>query len=144
MPTTIADILRGLGEIPPSDVALVEEARPESPVPLATPWVKREKIAAANARDVVERNNDDRSYAMKSALGSHFAAVVRAVHKTKRIVKPKAAPKPKVKKERTPELREYFREYQRKLRAKRKAEAFASPPQTNLTAAVADTPAARL
>jgi hypothetical protein len=100
-------------------MACVEEARLGPPVACGEPWLDVMKIAAANARDVLERNNDDRSYAVKSALGSHFAAVVRAVRKTKRLSQPKSPPKLKRKRERTPELREYYREYQRKLREKR-------------------------
>jgi hypothetical protein len=126
---SIADILRGLGEVPPSEVRSTDRIEPQPieivtdpPMSLATPWIDPDRIRASIAKDVVERNNDDRSYAVKSALGSHFVAVVRAVHKTKRIVKPKAAPKPKVKKERTPELKEYYRNYGRMWRARRKAE----------------------
>jgi hypothetical protein len=122
---SIADILRGLGEVPPSETVLVEEARSEPPLARGGPWVQPDRIRASTSRDVqerLERGMDDRSYAMKSALGSHFASVARAVHKTKRIVKPKAAPKPKVKKERTPELKEYYRNYGRVWRAQKKAE----------------------
>jgi hypothetical protein len=143
MPTTIADIWRGLEERKPKatvnsygksfdkpERALGRDGEGVNgggrsfapPVSLVAPWIDRAKIAAATARDVLERNEDDRSRAQRSVLGSHFAAVVRAVHKTKRIVKPKAAPKPKVKKERTPELKEYYRNYGRMWRARRKAE----------------------
>jgi hypothetical protein len=121
-------------ESPPSDINATElncshaiEIAADLPVSPATPWIDREKIAAANARDVLRRAEnyslDDRTHAQRSALGSHFVAVVRAVHKQKRLSKPKSPPKPKLKRERTPELREYYREYQRKLRAKQKAEA---------------------
>ena len=107
------------GQIKESKIA----ERVDPPVSFGPPlWIDPDRIRASIARDVVERNNDDRTYAMKSALGSHFAAVVRAVHKTKRIVKPKAPPKPKAKKERTPELKEYFRNYGRTWRARKKAE----------------------
>jgi hypothetical protein len=48
---------------------------------------------------------------------------MRAAHRVKFKPKAKSAPKPKVKRERTPELREYFRNYGRLWRARKKAEA---------------------
>jgi hypothetical protein len=126
---SIADILRGFGEVPPSETAIVEDARPEPPVACGGPWVQPDRIRASTSRDVrerIERGMDDRSYAQRSALGSHFVAVVRAVRKAKRMVKAKSPQKPVRKRERTAETRAYFREYQRKLRAKQKAESIAA------------------
>jgi hypothetical protein len=119
---SIADILRRMGITPPSESATIAIAD-EAPVPLATPWIDRTRIAAANARDVLGRSEDDRSRAERSAQASQTLAAMRAAHRVKFKPKAKSAPKPKVKRERTPELREYFRNYGRLWRARKKAEA---------------------
>ena len=91
-------------------------------MPLATPWIDRTRIAAANARDVLGRSEDDRSRGEKRpGLADARCNASGAPSKFK--PKAKSAPKPKVKKERTPELREYFRNYGRLWRARKKAEA---------------------
>ena len=99
-------------------------------LPPVSPWLDPAMIRPSVAKDVLarlERGMDDRSYAQKSALGSHFVAIVRAVHKAKRMVKAKPAPKPKVQKERTPELKEYYRNYGRVWRARKRAGAALRP-----------------
>ena len=125
---SIADVLRGLGEAPPSDMAIVEEARPEPPVACGEPWINPNWIAASHARDVLERRDDDRSLAWRREMGARFAAVARLSRPPKfkfgAQVKAKVA-RPKV--ERTAEEkarhREYMRAYMRESRARQKADA---------------------
>jgi hypothetical protein len=70
MPRTIADILRRLGEVPPSDMEIVSG-------PPVSPWLDVRKIAAANARDVVRRRDDDRSLAWRREISSRALAEAR-------------------------------------------------------------------
>ena len=100
----------------------------DPPVPYAQPWIDREKIAAANARDVVERVDDDRSRAQRreqqgwqSLLAAKRPSPNRFTFAAK--LRAKGAPKPKRKRERTDETREYFALKMRELRARKKAEA---------------------
>jgi hypothetical protein len=108
MGKTIADILRGMGETPPSEMDsgiheksgqpieaasdpclrwtprqdhhLIEIAS-EPPVSSCPPWLDVTKIAASNARDVlaaIERGRDPRSFAQRQADGAKSQAVQKA------------------------------------------------------------------
>jgi hypothetical protein len=107
-------------------MTLVDDDPPASP---RAPWLRREAIAAANARDVVERRDDDRSNAQRreqgwqSLLATKRLNLHRFTFGAQAQAQAKSAPKPKAKRERTDETRAYFREYQRRLRAKQKADA---------------------
>ena len=126
---SIADILRGLGEVPPSELAPIEVAD-DPPVPFGTPWVDADRIRVSLAKDFLERTDDDRSKAQRREQSGWQALLAAKRLSPNRFTfgaqaKAKSEPKPKVKakKERTPELRAYFREYGRMWRAKKKAEA---------------------
>jgi hypothetical protein len=76
---SIADVLRGLGEIPPSERALIKDAVPEPPV---SRWVDPARIAVANSRDFrerLERGTDDRPIEERRAHASraHACAVAK-------------------------------------------------------------------
>jgi hypothetical protein len=123
---SIADVLRGMGEIPPSDTEIVSD-----PLVSSAPWIRRETIEAARSRDVldaIERGQDNRTFEQRSADATRARAAQAAAQpvKWKFIFSPKAAAKPRPKRERTAEVREYFREYQRRRRAEAKAEQFNS------------------
>jgi hypothetical protein len=112
---SIADILRGMGEVPPSEVRSVDRIAPQPieiasdpPVSPGTLWIDRARIAAANARDVVERTMDDRSRAERRELYARTLGAVRGYGERSA--------------EQTAKNRERMREYQRRRRAE-KAEA---------------------
>lgn len=76
---SIADVLRGLGEVPPSDMALVDAA-PEPPVSFGTPWLDVTKIAVVYSRDFrerLERGCDDRTFEQRSADATEARARTR-------------------------------------------------------------------
>ena len=111
---SIADILRRMGETPPPDKSLFstqnKEPQPteiatDPPVPPGTPWIDSSKIEASRARDILERTNDDRSLALRREQGAKALAVARLSRRPKfnfgAKAKPKSAPKPKAKRERT-------------------------------------------
>jgi hypothetical protein len=64
---SIADVLRSLGAVPPSDLFSAENTEPQ-PVEIASdppaPWCRVEMIAAALARDVVERGESPRRWSL--------------------------------------------------------------------------------
>ena len=104
---SIADILRGMGETPPSERESVSD-------PPVSSWVDPARIQASTAQDVLWRRDDDRSRAERS---EQSAAAVVATRVTRKFrykfgAQTKArANRPKL--ERTPEVKEYFRQYQR-------------------------------
>ena len=129
MSRTMADVLAGLiesGLLPDRSGKEPQavDAASDPPVSLGTPWIDPNRIRASSARDVVERNNDDRSRAWRREMGARFAAVVRLSRPAKfrfgAQVKAKAA---RLKPERTPEVREYFRLYMHERRAREKTDA---------------------
>ena len=128
MPRTIADILRGMGEAPPSDMVAVDDGPPEPPVAF---WIDPARIRASTARDVRERVNDDRSLAWRREIGARSAAIGRALRPKPRYTfgAPVKSIRPKT--ERTVEqkaaAREYAKHYMRERRAREKAEEQASP-----------------
>lgn len=110
----MAGVLRGLGEVPPSDMACVEDARPEPPVPLCAPWIDPAGICASCAKDVIERVSDDRSRAERRELYDRTLGAARLARAPKfnfstkvkaKVMRPRA--------ERTAEERERHREYMR-------------------------------
>jgi hypothetical protein len=115
---SIADVLRGLGEIPPSEMAIVNDGLPEPPVPSGR-WLDCSKVAASTARDVVERVMDDRSRAERRAQSSEALAVARLARppKFRFGALAKTGPKRTRKVERTAEVKEYYRQYMRERRA---------------------------
>jgi hypothetical protein len=123
---SIADILRGMGEVPPSESQTIEIGS-DSPAPIA-PWLSYD-IRASTARDVLERGSDDRSSWERSAQAARSWAAVAAAQRVKWrfTFSPKAAAKPRQKVERTAEQRErhraYMRDYMREQRARQKVEA---------------------
>jgi hypothetical protein len=78
---SIADVLRKMGEVPPSEMSLVDEAAPAPPVPSASPWIDANRIRASCARDVLERVDDDRSRVWRREMGARFAAHLLATIK---------------------------------------------------------------
>ena len=124
---SIADVLRGLGEVPPPEVALVDAGGPEPSQAPGTPWLDPARIRASVAKDVLarlERGCDDRTFEQRSADATAARARTRAAQRVKWrfTFSPKAAAKSRAKKERTDATRAYFREYQRRRRAEAKAE----------------------
>ena len=116
---SIADILRGLGEVSPSDVALADDACPEPPV---SPWVDVTKIAASNARDVLERNADDRSRAERRELYARTLGAAKLSRSPVFRFDVQAKVKKARKVERSAAVKEYHREYMRERRARLKAD----------------------
>jgi len=113
---SIADVLRGLGEIPPSDMALGKDAVPEALVPR---WIDPARIRASTARDVLERVDDDRSRAERREQASQAFAAARLSRGPKynfAFGSRTKAKKVRPKVERTPEVREYFRQYMQRRR----------------------------
>ena len=132
--------VRSLSATSRGNIAIVLPiAQDNPPVSLTQPWVDMTRIAAANARDVLERTEDDRSRAERSAQATLTLAAMRVTRRIKFKPRPKSAPKPKGKKERTPELRAYFREYGRKWRARKKEAqaALSTLPATSSVSAIA-------
>ena len=90
------------------------------------PWIDATRIAAANARDVIERHDDDRSLDWRRELYERTLGAARLARAPKfnfsTKVKAKVMP-PKA--ERTAEererYREYMRTYMRESRARQKA-----------------------
>jgi hypothetical protein len=83
---------------------------------------------------VLERVLDDRTFAEKSAQGTRSLARALANARLSRRLKfnfgAKSAPRPKPKRESTPQTKDYFRTYMREWRARRKADqAEASPAE---------------
>jgi hypothetical protein len=105
---------------PPSDMALVDDGLPAPPV---SPWIDRATIAAANARDVVERRDDDHSLFWKRQLYERGLGATLAARRRKFTFGAQARPESAPKVERTPEVRAYFRQYMRERRARQKADA---------------------
>jgi hypothetical protein len=138
---SIADILRGMGEIPPSELPVctgisaepIDTADDPPVAPARTPWIQLDRIRAANSREVRERiergTGDDRPSWERRAEAREAWALVNAAQRVKWrfTFSPKAAAKPRPKKERTAEQRERNREQaklaMRGLRARRKADA---------------------
>jgi hypothetical protein len=129
---SIADVLRGLGEVPPSEMALIDDGRPE-PNLNVSPWIDATRIAAANACDVLERiergSGDDRPSWERRAEAREAWALVNAAQRVKWrfTFSSKAVAKPRLKPEKSAEEKArsnaYAKEYMRALRARRKAEA---------------------
>jgi hypothetical protein len=119
--------LARLADAPVSSEITASVAEPLSPA--CEPWL-RFRVDASLAKDVIERSDDDRSRAWRRELYARTLGAAKPVRPVKfnfgAQAKVKTAPKPKVKKERTPELREYFRNYGRMWRAKKKAEGIAT------------------
>jgi hypothetical protein len=118
---SIADVLRRLGEIPPSDMTLVADGLPEPPV-APERWLGVARISAARARDVVERRDDDRSRAERRELYARTLGAAKLarppVFRFGAQVKAKSKSAPRPKRERTEETRAYFRDYMRERRAR--------------------------
>ena len=128
----MADVLQGLIESGLVSVTTEKERQPaeivSDPAAPYAPWFDASRIAAANARDVLERlerGMDDRTFEQRSADATEARARTRAAQpvKWRFNFSSKAAAKPRPKVERTDEVRAYFREYQRRLRARQKADA---------------------
>jgi hypothetical protein len=114
---SIADILRGMGEVPPSDM---ETAGDGPPAPSVSPWLDPARIRAATARDVLERLErgvDDRTLEERRADGAKGLAVARLSRPP--VFKFGAQAKSvRWKVERTAEVKEYYRTYMRERRAR--------------------------
>jgi hypothetical protein len=127
MPRTMADVLVGLiesGLLPDQSgkEPQITDVASDPPVPPGTPWVDPNRIRAVNARDVLERVDDDRSRAERWEQASRAFAVAKlsrpprftfGVHVKAKAKRPKVA--------RTAEVREYFRQYMRERRPRQKA-----------------------
>jgi hypothetical protein len=131
---SIADILRRMGETPPSVSSVDEEcsqpieATSDLPVSFGSPWLDANRIRASCARDVLERRDDDRSRAERRELYARTLGAAKLKFKFTFGAQGKAKAKAKpAKRERTDETRVYFREYQRRRRAREKAEQSSSP-----------------
>jgi hypothetical protein len=136
---TIGDVLRSLmatrGAASPFPDQSGNEPQPieivSDPTVSHGPWLNIAKIAAANARDVLERRDDDRSRAERRELYARTLGAARLARGPRFAftfgARIKAKAKPKVKVERTEEVRAYFREYQRQRRAREKESVSSSP-----------------
>ena|ERR1700727_952265 len=114
---SIADILRGIGEIPPSEKETVS-GPPVPPAPPVSPWLDPARIRASTARDVLERGNDDRSRAERRAQSSEALAVARLSRPPKFNFGAKAKVKAVRPARPKADMRDYMRNYMRERRAR--------------------------